>query len=548
MGRITQRTIESIQERLPISAVVSKTVQLKRAGREWKGLSPRTREKTASLYVNDQKGMAFDFSAGVMSNIFDWVMEFEGLAFPDAVERLAAEAGVEVTREGLARETRESQQAREEAFAAMECAQRFFEDQLFRYTPAHDYLRARGITGRTARDFGIGWAPPPGRCLINHLCDEGFSPATILQCGLARQDDGKIRPFFAGRITFPIRNRQGRVIAFGARSIEGSLPKYINSPQTPLFDKGSAIFHLDQARRAIARSGHAILLEGYFDVAAVCQAGIENVCATMGTALSVEQLHKLWRVCPHIVACYDGDAAGSRAADKALETALPWLASDRRFSVARLPAGFDPDDLVRTSGVAAFTQVTRSAEHPTDSLWRVLRAENPGADPASIAALETGAKSRLAVVSDETMRRAMLDSLRDRIRGLRTGKTGSGAISIARRAVAAIPAREAALVLAAVLHPAYVEHELEAFATAEVRAPLCQQLRDLVVGRVSDGEPIDVESVARDVAILRSALPDPEPSFVARVDLGGFREALQMQAAQSARRRLSSLPMASAIA
>lgn len=544
MGRITQRTIEQIQERLPISAVVSRTVQLRRAGREWRGLSPRTRERTPSLYVNDAKGMAFDFSSGVMSNIFDWVMEFGGVSFPEAVEMLAAEAGIEVTREGLARETRESQQARDEAFSALECAQHFFEWQLRRHRPAQDYLRQRGITGRTARDLGIGWAPPPGRCLLEHLMDEGFSLAAIVASGLGVQPENPKRApfaFFHGRLTFPIRNRQGKVLSFGARGIAGEQPKYLNGRETALFDKARQLYGLDKARQAIARTGQAIVVEGYFDCAALFQAGVENVVGTMGTTLTPEHLHLLWRIAPTIVHVGDGDAAGHRGGDRGLETALPWVAGDRRIVFATLPAGLDPDDLVRTSGADAFRQVVRSAQSLTDRLWTTARAEMPGDAPEDRAALERAIADRLAVVADPGMRRAFSDELMRRARRLGTGRVRGGGASVARRVAAAIPAREAALVLAAVLHPQYVEAELEAFASADVHAPICAKLRDLVVGSIGLGQPISADDVARDVAVLRSALPDPEPCFVARVHLDGFRQALGMQAAQSARRRLSTL-------
>lgn len=540
MPRITQQTIEKIQERVPMSSVVSRKVQLKRAGREWRGLSPRTREKTASLFVNDAKGMAFDFSSGVMSNIFDWVMEFEGLTFPEAVEALAREAGIEVTREGLNKETRESQQARADALGALRCAQGFFRRQLQLNPEAQQYLNARDIRQKTARELGIGWAPPPGRCLLEYLADEGFSTGTMIEAGLAAAaDDGRLpRPFFHGRITLPIRNRQGDVISFGARGICNDKPKYINGRETALFDKGRQLYNLDRARQAIARSGQSIVVEGYFDVAALVQAQVENVVAPLGTALTVEHLHLLWRVAPHIIYCADGDEAGRRAGDRTLETALPWVAGDRRLSFAELPNGFDPDDLLRASGVGPFNAVIRSAQSVTDRLWLSLRAESPGEAPEDRAKIERGIAERLKVVAEPEMRRAFADELVRRARKLGAAKPYVGANYAARRSASAIPAREAALVVAAVLHPEYVESELQAFATAEVRAPVCAMLRDLVVSNASTGAVTDMDSIARDVALLRSALPDPEPSFVSGVSLESFREALSMQSAQSTRRRL----------
>jgi DNA primase len=457
MGRITQRTLDQIKENFPVHAVASRYMQLKRVGRDWRGLSPFNKERSPSFYAGD--GWFHCFSSGEHGNVIDLVMKLEGMTFPEAVEKLGAEAGVEVTREGLARETRESQQARDDAIAALDCAQRFFVRQLRNHVPAHDYLRGRGVTGRTVRDLGIGWAPPPGRCLLEHLADEGFSLSTIVASGLSVQpDDPKRAPFafFHGRITIPIRNRQGRVISFGARGIGGEEPKYLNGRETALFDKGRQLFNLDRARAAIARSGQAIVVEGYFDVAALTQAGIENVVATMGTSLTPEHLHLLWRIAPTVVHVGDGDAAGHRGGNRGLETALPWIAGDRRIVFAELPAGLDPDDLVRASGPAAFGKIVRSAESVADRLWAAVRADVPGEAPEDRAALERAVAHRLSVVADPGMRRAFSDELMRRARGLGTGRDRHGGASIATRVAAAVPAREAALVLAAILHPQYV--------------------------------------------------------------------------------------------
>jgi DNA primase len=534
MARITQNTIDRIKELVPVHAVASRRVQLKRCGRDWKGLSPFRAEKTPSFVVNDERYHCF--STGEHGNQFDLLMKLEGLTFPEAVERLAIEAGIPVSRDGIERETKAAQKAREDALAALAAAQDYFRRQLHQNKSAQDYLNSRGIRQRKASELGIGWAPPPGRCLLEHLADEGFPLATLLQCGLAsRNEDGSVRAFFRNRLTFPIRNRQGKVVSFGARSVDDSLPKYVNGKETPLFDKSSAIFHLDRARRAIASSGQAILLEGYFGVATVSQAGVENVCATLGTAVSVAQLHQLWRICPSVVVCLDGDAAGSRAADKALETALPFLAGDRRISFARLPSGLDPDDLVRTSGVDTLKAVIRSAEHPTDAVWGICRAQYPACDPADLAALETEAKRRLSDVADEAMRRAMLDNIRDRIRGLRTGKAGPGPMQAARKALGAVPAREAALLVAAILHPEYAQADIESLAAMAVRTPVCAQLRDRVVACAGQGLALDADLVSRDLAVLRTAIPNPPPSYVASVNLDAFRDAMQMQQQEAAR-------------
>lgn len=545
MGRITNDTLERIKERLPVSAVVNKRVQLKRAGRELRGLSPFNAEKTPSFYVNDQKQFYHCFSSGKHGNVFDFVMETEGLDFVEAVEYCAAQAGVEIERDGFARETRESQRARADAVGALQCAQQWFVQQLHRHEPARLYLRCRDLRQRVARELGIGWAPDSMHGLIEHLTDNGFSVGSIVEAGLAIQPEDRARApfaFFRGRVTFPIRNRKGEVISFGARAIAGEDPKYLNGRETPLFDKGRTLYNLDRARGEIARSGTSIVTEGYFDVATVSQAGIQNIVAPLGTALTVEHLHALWRVAPHIVFCGDGDKAGDRAGGRTVETALPWIAGDRRLSFCALPSGMDPDDLVRRSGVDSFRSALRAPESFVDRLWRLLRDEHPGDQPEDRASIERAIGGRVELIADAGTRRAYSDELLRRARDVgRPQKWGAKYNQeYNSRPVSAIPAREAALMVAAVLHPEYVEATLEQFAAVDVRTPVCAQLRDLVVSTVSEGGTVDRDAVARDVAVLQASLPEPVPSYVARANLDGFRSALEMQGSQTARRRLAS--------
>jgi DNA primase len=304
MGRITLDTLERIKEGLPVSAVVSRRVQLKRAGRELRGLSPFNKERTPSFFCNDHKGFWHCFSSGKHGNIFDFLMEMEGLTFVEAVEELAQRAGVEVNRDGFTQETKQASRARKWVGSALACAQAFFCEHLESNEAARAYLRERGIRQRVARDLGIGWAPESSRLLIEHLTDQGFSVADIIEAGLANQPDDPNRTpyaFFRNRLTFPIFGRKhdaADVLSFGARTITGEDPKYLNGRETPFFDKGCTLYNLSRARSAIMEAGVAIVLEGYLDVATVSQEGVHNVVAPLGTAVTVEHLHALWRIAP----------------------------------------------------------------------------------------------------------------------------------------------------------------------------------------------------------------------------------------------------------
>jgi DNA primase len=397
---------------------------------------------------------------------------------------------------------------------------------------------------RIARQLGIGYAPPGGRALLEHLADNGFSIQEAITAGVATDPDepGRAsRDFYRGRITFPIRSTNGRIQSFGGRAIGGSDkdgPKYLNGRETPLFDKGRTLYGLDLTRPAIAKQGRAIVLEGYIDVATCMQAGIENVVAPLGTALTVEHLHALWRVAPAIVYVSDGDEAGIRAGNRLLETALPWVSGDRRLTFGVLPAGVDPDDLVRNSGAAAFTGILRNPQSLVDRLWQALRAETPGEGPEDRAKLETELRERLAVVADPAMRKAYSDELLRRARRLGQARPALGRSNLERRIAPAIPAREAALVLGALTHPEYLDQELERVAELPFQAPLCAALRDLLLRTMAQGQLVRQDDVARDVAVLRQALPQPEPRFVTSADLEGFRDALDLHGTQRARQSM----------
>jgi DNA primase len=399
--------LDEIRARLPVSQVVSRRVALKRAGREWKGLSPFNQEKTPSFTVNDQKGFYHCFSSGKHGDIFGFVMDTEGLSFPEAVEKLAGEAGLSLPKpdpqfERAARE-------RLSLLDALEAAAKFFEEQLRGQEGrgALAYAEQRGLSPATLKEFRIGFAPNGKDVLKGALAKLGFTEAQSLEVGLLiKPDDGRA-PYdrFRNRLTIPILDPRGRVIAFGARALDPAAePKYLNSPETKLFDKGSTVFNFARARGPAFDSGELIVVEGYMDVIALHQAGFKHVVATLGTAFTERQMEQLWNLAPEPVICFDGDRAGDAAAARAVDRMLPTLREGHSFRFAFLPEGSDPDDLVRSEGPAALARCLAEARPLIDVLWRRESASHSLDTPERRAALEERLERLLDTISNTRVR------------------------------------------------------------------------------------------------------------------------------------------------
>lgn len=415
--RYPPHILDEIRARLPISAVAGRKVRLKRAGREWRGLSPFGPEKTPSFYANDAKGRFFDFSAGTDGDIFNFVMQTEGLTFPEAVERLAAEAGVSLpSREELAPAEVERRRG---AADALELACRFYEARLAGRDgrDVRAYLDGRGIGPDLRAAFRIGHAPassPAGgrTALLDHLAAAGVPIGAIREAGLLVDPEDGRPPIdrFAGRVTIPIMDSRGRVVGFGARALRPDQPpKYLNSPATPLFDKGRLLFNAHRARAAMRASATGLLVfEGYTDVIAAHAAGIGSAVATLGTALTPEQLGLLWRMSPEPILCFDGDRAGRSAAFRALDRILPELRTGFSVRFALLPAGLDPDELLRARGAAGLRPVLDEAAEILSVLFR-REVEKVGrlrmATPDGQAVLEREVLQAIATIPDPTLRR-----------------------------------------------------------------------------------------------------------------------------------------------
>lgn len=410
--------LEEIKARLPVSAVVGKRVRLAKAGREWKGLSPFNAEKTPSFFVNDQKGSFFDFSSGKNGDIFKFVMETEGLSFPEAVEKLASEAGVPLPKVSF--EAQAQEEKRKGLHEVVELAAAFFEAELQaeRGGLARRYLAGRGLEGKARQLFRVGYAPPDRFALRDHLAGKGVSAELMMEAGLLVHGDEIAVPYdrFRDRIMFPIHDARGRVIAFGGRAMSAEVSaKYLNSPETPLFHKGGLLFNHHNARKAAHDTGQVIVVEGYVDVIAMTLSGFPHVVAPLGTALTEDQLGLLWRMADEPVICLDGDKAGRKAASRAIDLALPMLEPGKSLAFALLPEGQDPDDLARSGGQAAIAEVLGAAKHFVDMLWSREFEASQLDTPERRAAFERRLKEPLGQIRDEATRRHYRREIDERI-------------------------------------------------------------------------------------------------------------------------------------
>ncbi|MDX2155594.1 MAG: DNA primase [Hyphomicrobiaceae bacterium] len=548
--RFTPQLLDEIRARLPVSQVVARKVQLKKAGREWRGLSPFKTERTPSFFVNDQKGFYHCFASGSHGDIFKFVMETEGLSFMEAVERLAGEAGLPLpAAEPRSAAQREKVDQLSRLTALLEAATAFFEASLA--GPGGDearrYIARRGLKSETIAAFRIGYAPAGRSSLREALAGRGFSVEEMARSGMliSGPDIPVAYDRFRHRVMFPITDAKGRTIAFGGRALDKDAPaKYLNSPETPLFHKGAVLFNAARARPLAFERSRIIAVEGYMDVIALAEAGFGETVAPLGTALTEAQVQLLWRMAPEPILCFDGDAAGKKAAYRAVDTVLPHLKPGLTVRFAFLPDGLDPDDLVRARGREAFEAVLASHVRP---LFDVLMEKEELADSGSLtpdqrAALEVRLKSLVGRIGDPVVRGQYETELRqtlwERSRREVRALTGAGgrrsASAIGRRrdntkldwrirdravlegprsrtsrppppAVASnelvaraqqTAPREALLMRTLINHPWLIEEHAEAISTLTFAEAGLARLRDALLSATMDENLLDRETLA----------------------------------------------------
>jgi DNA primase len=404
--------LEELRVRTPLAALIGRRVRLARSGKQWKGCCPFHGEKSPSFYVYDDGYHCF--GCGAHGDAISFVMQNQGLAFMEAVSQLAAEAGLEVPKSSP--EAAEAERRRLDVVGVLEAVEAHYQRRLAlpEGRTARDYLLGRGLTEATIARFGIGWAGDRG-ALTAELSRQGIDIEQLADAGLIRRDEETGRTFelFSQRVMFPIRDRRGRIISFGGRILGAGQPKYVNGPETAVFSKRRNLYGLDLARDGVRNGGTLIVVEGYMDVIATAQAGFSAAVAPLGTALTNEQLEELWRVSPCPVLCFDGDAAGARAASRAMELALPMLTPERSLKFATLPGGEDPDSLVRKGGAGSFQAVLDAAQSPSDALYDMVRGEVGDTTPEKRAAFRTRLIEASGRIGDKSLaaeyRRALLD-------------------------------------------------------------------------------------------------------------------------------------------
>ncbi|RJG12288.1 DNA primase [Pseudomonas cavernicola] len=386
-GLIPQTFIDDLLNRTDIVDVVSSRVQLKKTGKNFSACCPFHKEKTPSFSVSPDKQFYYCFGCGAGGNALGFIMDHDNLDFPQAVEELAKAAGMEVPREESGRSQKPRQPTDSPLYPLLTAAADYYRQALKSHPTrkaAVDYLKGRGLSGEIARDFGLGFAPPGWDHLLKHLGSDSLQQKAMIDAGLLIEnaESGKRYDRFRDRVIFPIRDSRGRVIAFGGRVLGDDKPKYLNSPETPVFHKGQELYGLFEARKNNRDLDEVMVVEGYMDVIALAQQGLRNAVATLGTATSEEHLKRLFRIVPSVLFCFDGDQAGRSAAWRALESTLPSLQDGRRARFLFLPEGEDPDTLVRSEGTDAFrARINQQAQPLADYFFQQLTQE---ADPRSL--------------------------------------------------------------------------------------------------------------------------------------------------------------------
>src|SRR5579862_2445528 len=415
--------LDELRSRVSLADLVGKRVRLVRKGREYGGLCPFHNEKTPSFYVVEDKGFFHCFGCGAHGDAIGFVMRADNLDFIEAVERLAAEAGIAVPQQSP--HERERAQRQKTLLEALAAAAQFYETQL--WSPgtstggarAREYLARRGLDEATIRRFRLGWAPED-RQAMRRVLGGDFPEALLHEAGLLRvpEDGGTPYDYFRGRVIFPISDRAGRTIAFGGRTLGDDQPKYLNSPDTPVFEKGRVLYGWAAARANIAREPEgapAIVVEGYMDVIALHRAGFGAAVAPLGTALTEMQLRELWRLSPEPALCFDGDAAGQRAAMRALTRALPLLQPGRSLRFATLAPGDDPDSLIGRGGGPAFAEILAAARPLSEMLWQSELAARPCDTPERRADLERRLMAHAGLIADRAVQSEYRRHFRDRL-------------------------------------------------------------------------------------------------------------------------------------
>ena len=490
--------IEDLRQRVPLSDVVGRRVKLIRKGRRHSGLCPFHAEKTPSFSVVDDDGFYHCFGCGVHGDAISFLREMDGLEFMEAVERLAEMAGLAVPRT-VPQDPAASRQ-RKAALDILEETTLFFEAALRRDDgrDATRYLKQRGLDSAIVKTYRIGYSPRMG--LRAALKDKGFSDEDMLAAGVIRKSDrdGSLYDYFRDRVMFPIENRQGKVIAFGARALGDAQPKYLNSGEGPTFSKKAVLYGWVQAREGLRRNLPLVVAEGYMDVIAIHHSGAAAAVAPLGTALTPEQIALLWKLHDEPVLCFDGDAAGQRAQTRALERILPLLEPGRSARLAVLPEGKDPDDLIAASGPEGFRKVIGTARSLIDSLWEQVQAEFDIRQPEARAQFWQAVRGHVRSIGNNQVRSAYGDEIESRIAAMRNQIRGISSTVAPRRASrpqTGLINRHRAVVALLLAHPSLVSANFEALSMLDSGDQSLESLKKALIDAVIRDPDLDAEAI-----------------------------------------------------
>jgi DNA primase len=530
--RYDERFLDEIKSRLRLSDVIGRTVKLRRQGREYAGLSPFTKEKTPSFYVNDEKGFYHCFSSGKHGDLITFLQETERLSFPEAVERLANEAGVPMPVQDA--RSIEQDKKRNTLSDWLEAAAAWFEGELRRPAgqAARAYLQKRGLPEADWKRFRIGYAPGGRTALKDYLVQKGARPAELIETGvlIGPEDGGAPYDRFRDRIIFPITDLRGRIISFGGRALDPEAKaKYLNGPDTELFNKGHVLYGLYEARKLLG-AGEAdaplVAVEGYMDVIACQRAGVAAV-AGMGTALTEEQMGLMWRLHPEPTLCFDGDGAGQRAASRVIDRALPLLQPGRSFRFAMVTGGKDPDDVLREQGAGALKAQLSQTTPFVEALFTRERDLESLDTPERRSGLKARLRAAAGAIQDKDLGQAYREELLRRFDALwarppAAGQAPPGFVprrsfgrdriplpgpptaegkAAARRLATSLDPMAAAVAKGAIDQPAWLDDQLESMQAHGLGNPALDALAGAIIGQRLEADVLDSEALKRHLAV-----------------------------------------------
>lgn len=528
---LSPQFLDELKHRFTLSDVVGRSVKLVKRGREHTGLCPFHGEKTPSFTVNDQKGFYHCFGCGAHGSVIDFVMNTQGMTFPETIEVLAGEVGMDVPKPSREQVERDKQRA--SLSEVMEAVSSWYQAQLKGQIGAKalSYVKGRGLSDDTIAKFGLGYAPGSRSALKDAMMARNIGEDQLIETGMLikPEDGGASYDRFRDRLMFPITDRQGRTIAFGGRALSKEVKaKYLNSPETTLFHKGATLYNWANARAASYDCGQVMVVEGYMDVIALAQFGINYAVAPLGTALTEEQIGHLWHMADEPVLSFDGDNAGMRAASRALERALPMLRPGKSLRFIMMPEGDDPDTLVQREGRGAIEALIDNADPLVNMLWDSLTKGVPYDTPERRAGLEKSIFTKLAEIADENVKKLYQSEFRDRLfklfRGNRSGGTTrrapyaqQGGSGFANRRRGPLPATgllsktqigrsqgigpvtdrlEKLIIITLFYHPEILVKHEETVAEMKFTVPGLDGIRAALLGSAASGGHLEREAVA----------------------------------------------------